>query len=506
MSKSKILTYTILFLIILLTVDISLWTLYPQSIRLDEAQSIWYYTKSVPAFLKLTAEDVHVPLYGFILHFWLQIWGNSIIAARTLSLIFFVLTVPMLFKLIKEVSNKRVALFTAFLFSLSPFIVWYSNEARMYTLFLLATTINHYYFLKVYNSDGRTGKFGLFLSMVMGLYSHYFFIFLLITQALFVISKLFGFIRTDVDFNHPPAVSQFTRYKAFAVQYFKQLMFAGLLLIPWLLYVASLGYASNSSPLIPRPTTFNIFQTFANFLFGFQTQTIQGLLISLWPLLVLFILFVFTNRKRIDTMHFEYFVMVTFLPVFFAFVASYIHPLFLSRYLIFVTPTLFFIIAAVIMSYPKKTANIIITTVVFFSVLLLLNQNVSASTPVKENYRGVADYLNSHAKPEDVIAISTPFTIYPVEYYYTGQTRIETIPQWDRYVQGPIPVFSIAELKKQIDTDKEKYASIFVVLSYDQGYENQIKKYMDEHYQLEKVSKFSQGLQIREYKLRYDIK
>jgi len=86
---------------------------------------------------------------------------------------------------------------------------------------------------------------------------------------------------------------------------------------------------------------------------------------------------------------------------------------------------------------------------VFLTVmfLLLLNQNISASTPVKENYKGVADYLNLHVKPDDIIALSAPFTIYPIEYYYKGQAGIDTIPKWNRFAHGPIPSFHRIYLK-----------------------------------------------------------
>lgn len=82
---------TVLALTLIAGVCLSInWlTLSSQSIRLDEAQSIWVSTKSVPTIITLTSQDVHVPLYGVLLHFWLQFFGNTILAARSLSLLFF---------------------------------------------------------------------------------------------------------------------------------------------------------------------------------------------------------------------------------------------------------------------------------------------------------------------------------------------------------------------------------------------------------------------------------
>src|SRR5687767_9353495 len=55
---------------------------------------------------------------------------------------------------------------------------------------------------------------------------------------------------------------------------------------PWLAFMISEGVASSTQPQIPPPTSFNIFQTFITFIFGFQSSNIQAVFISLWPLFV----------------------------------------------------------------------------------------------------------------------------------------------------------------------------------------------------------------------------
>jgi mannosyltransferase len=493
-------------IVILIITAVSIMTLFMQSIRLDEAQSIWVYTKSVPAFLRLTAEDVLVPLYGTILHFWMQLFGTNILATRTLSFIFFVLTVPVLYHLAKAAGNKQVATVTILFFAFSPFIVWYSNETRMYTLFLFVTAVNNLFFFKLFKSDGLSGKLGFFLSAVAGIYTHYLFIFQVVTQSLFVFAKLTGIIKSIDDFNYAPTVSSWGRYKHFAKIYFSLLIPALSTLIPWVMYVLNLGSISNSLPFIQTPTTFNIFQIFVQFLFGFQTSAVQGALISLWPLIILMIFIVFTQRKQLSISNIEYFIMITFLPILIIFAVSFIRPIFLARYLIFVTPTLFILLSAVFLSYSKRMMYVGVLAFCTITFFLLLNQNVSAQTPVKENYRGASEYLNEFAKPQDIIAVSSPFTIYPIEYYYTGDANISTIPQWNRFAHGPIPPFSEQKFVTQITDDKKLYRYMYLVLSYNQGYEPKIISYMDKHYQLKTVRNFSEGLQIRVYQLRYDNK
>ncbi|HEX8924028.1 MAG TPA: glycosyltransferase family 39 protein [Patescibacteria group bacterium] len=477
----------LLLIIILLSAGISIFSLYRLSIRLDEAQSIWMSTKSIAALLKITAEDVNLPLYGAILHFWMQFWGTRIEMVRTLSLIFFIATLPVLYSMAEESSNKTMALLTVALFSFSPFIIWYTSEARTYTLFALISSLNHLFFLRYLRSKGDSGKLGYFLSTVAGLYTHYFFLFFLASQALYATISI---IRK--------------KERRYLWGYYGIMLAAFACFSPWIYYVVKEGTASNTQPLIPPPTSFNIIQAIVNFIFGFQSLPLQSALISLWPISLILLFFALTQKDKLGTKNLGYFFIMTFLPIAMVFTASYVRPIFLSRYLILATPSLFLLIAWMLLNHPRKISFYLSSLSLVIMFGLLLFQNISASTPVKEDYRGATKYLESHAGPQDVVAISAPFTIYPIEYQYHGTAKLETIPLWDRYVYGPIPVYSREKLVSQINAYRQQYQDVFVVLSYDQGYESDIKDYLDHNLERLSLEKFSETIEVREYKLRYN--
>jgi mannosyltransferase len=493
----------IYFILISVSIGVSIYTLFFQSIRLDEAQSIWVSTKSLQQILYLDAQDVLVPLYEILLHFWMQIFGNTIVVARSLSFIFFLGTIPVLYLLAKETSNTRVALITITLFSLSPFIMWYSSEARMYTLFALVTTANNLFFMRFVKSAGKSSKTGFFVTAILGLFTHYFFIFLMVTQFFYLFWR--AIVKPDYEIGvkdmlqkpHRRSLNLFWLYIALA---------SGVMVffIPWLVYFIRLGAAANTQPLIQAPTSYNFFLSFVNFLFGSQSQTVQSILISLWPVFVLGLFFVFTKREEQAGEGVIYFAFATFLPVILIFLGSFFKPIFLTRYLILVTPTLFILIAWMFSGYHVKGSRIFFGILFSVMLVLLVYQNIATSTPLKENYAGVSAYLESHATPSDVIAVSTPFTIYPIEYTYQGNTKIDTIPLWDRFAQGAIPAYSQAKLIAQLTTYKTQYTDLYVVLSYDQGYEDAIKQYLDKHYKRLVLKEFSPGLELREYRLRYN--
>ncbi len=76
--------------------------------------------------------DVHPPLYYLLLHGWMVLFGDGIMAARSLSTVFGVVTLAMRFA--RWLANERAALMAGWLMAIMPMAVRYSREARMYAL------------------------------------------------------------------------------------------------------------------------------------------------------------------------------------------------------------------------------------------------------------------------------------------------------------------------------------------------------------------------------------
>ncbi len=494
-----------IILVTLIFAVLSALSLYSQSIRLDESQSLWIATKSVPGVVQFTAENTGTPLYNLLLHFWVQVFGTTTLSTRSLSFLFFVLTLPAVYLFAREASDSRVGFLTVVLFALSPFVLWFSNETQMYTLFTLVTAVNHYYFLRLFNTEGKRGRLGFFLSSAAGFFTHYFFIFLVISQGIFLLIKFVSEFPRQGVFSFWSLRKYFQTDGRMVWSFIYLESAAFLVFLPWVFYVAGFGFTASLQPAVPRPTLLNILQTLFSFVFGFQNPALQALVLSLWPLLVIFLFFAFTSRRQIPLRAGTYFVLVTFLPILLVFAASYIGPIFLSRYLIFVIPTMFFLIAWTILNYSRRLSSAVIAGLLVVMVGLLIYQDASATTPVKENYRQVSTYLNTKVTPRDIVAVSAPFTVYPIEYYYLGPAKIVTIPYWNLSGSGPVPAFSLNGLTTQVAAYKAVYSRIFLVLSYDQGYQQTIQNYFDKNYQLLSVRNFRPGIEVRVYRLRYDI-
>jgi uncharacterized membrane protein len=100
----------------------------------DEAYSLLLSEKSPRLIWFTTTRDVHPPLYYLLLHYWMTLSGNSVLAVRGLSALVDVGTVLLGMKLMSLVASRRATWIAALLLALLPISVRYSQEVRMYTM------------------------------------------------------------------------------------------------------------------------------------------------------------------------------------------------------------------------------------------------------------------------------------------------------------------------------------------------------------------------------------
>ena len=111
------------------------------SIWVDEAVSWKQAGKPFLKMLSTTARDNYPPLYNIILNFTITLFGDSETALRAPSALLGVGTVYLLYWLGTLLWDRTTGLIAALLLALSGFHVWYSTEARMYTLLSFTATL-----------------------------------------------------------------------------------------------------------------------------------------------------------------------------------------------------------------------------------------------------------------------------------------------------------------------------------------------------------------------------
>jgi uncharacterized membrane protein len=103
----------------------------------DEALSVNIASLPLDQIPDALRHDGHPPLYYFLLHIWIDVFGDGDVAVRALSGLLSLLTLPLVWFAGKRVGGRPVAWIAALVVGLSPYAFRYATEARMYALVML---------------------------------------------------------------------------------------------------------------------------------------------------------------------------------------------------------------------------------------------------------------------------------------------------------------------------------------------------------------------------------
>ena len=189
--RSTLVILILLLLITFLALGLRLYDLDGQSLWYDEGFSVYLARMEPGEITTRTAADIQPPLYYYLLYGWIELFGDSERAVRSLSVLFGVLTVPLMYGVGWQLFRSRLAgLLAALLVAVSPLHVWYGQEARMYTLLTFLCLLSSYLLLLV--SDAKRWWQILILwiiytlANVAALYTHYFAAFVMVFQAAYI--------------------------------------------------------------------------------------------------------------------------------------------------------------------------------------------------------------------------------------------------------------------------------------------------------------------------------
>lgn len=144
-----------------------------QSLWSDEGNSVALTRHSFADIAQRTAFDIHPPLYYWLLKLWTIPFGDSEIAVRSLSAVLGVGLVILTWRLGTRLFNQQIGGGAALLAAISPFQIYYAQEARMYMLLTVLATLTVLAVVELVESPGW-GWRGVFVGCVVaGLYTHY---------------------------------------------------------------------------------------------------------------------------------------------------------------------------------------------------------------------------------------------------------------------------------------------------------------------------------------------
>lgn len=438
--------FLILFLILLIGSCLRFYQLGEKSLWTDELVVISNAVNlvDIKSFLAHTRGDDLPRFYSLLFKFWMSL-GDSEFTMRTLSVIFGCLSILVTYAVCRLFFDTKTSLSAALLTAISPFLLLYDREIRMYSLFALFSLLSTYFFIRSLRED-RKGLWIFYTVInVLNIYTHYYAFLVLGVQWLFVAIRFRNYkkiLKPWIVANGIIFLFFMVRLSAFIqdVAYFA----------PW-------AIPRERFPFIFGKHVVEFFYIFFSFSAG---QTILPWN-SIAPLIFLAVLlcFVVAVKKGIsfsqDTL---YLVLLIFIPI----IVGILFRISLPRYFIFVAPVFFILIARGFWLLPKKimmvTALIVGVGWSFGLANYYQNKQFHIMAHV-DPWREAAQFLKENVtEDEEVVGIG--IGVVPLRHYYGG----------------PVPGFSGEVLVNKVrELDESGTKKIWLIYTYREEYENWLK-------------------------------
>ncbi len=144
------------------------------SIWFDESYSAYLVRGDFSDIWSMTGRDVHPPLFYFLLKIWSSIFGYTDFSMRFMSIFFGALGIIFTFQLLKRWFNVKTASIATLALSLSPMLIRYGQEMRMYTL-VFFIVVAATYVLDLMLETKKTRYHILYAVLIsLGMWTHYF--------------------------------------------------------------------------------------------------------------------------------------------------------------------------------------------------------------------------------------------------------------------------------------------------------------------------------------------
>ena len=387
-----------------------------QSLWRDEVDVVRFSGEALPTLLQnFFKQGENGPLYYVIHHYWLGIFGDSESALRLPSVLFGAATVPVIYRLGRQLLDPVTATLGALLAAVSPYYVWYSQDAKMYPLLVLITATSFYLYLLALQSGRKVAWAGYVVATTIGLYTHFFFALVVLAQI--VIFWLF--------FRDP-------RVRAWWVS-------MGLLTLPYL----PLAIWEVPTLLTPPATAYPAFSPtgiatvlLVAFTGGFSpVPPALSLGLAVFMLASALTLYLGVDKqvsggwlpdasRRLSRpiVHQGVAVLSVWVlaPLAGFILISMRLPLFTDRYLIIVTPAFYLVVAAGFVALTGRWRIALLSSLFLWLGISVYSLMWQSHTTIKSDFRSAAASFETLAGPGDLVIFDMPYVRYTFQYYYRG--------------------------------------------------------------------------------------
>jgi mannosyltransferase len=394
------------------------WRLSAPSLWLDEGSTWAISGHSFSDLLRALwhSEADAGALYLVIEHAWLAVWGVSVVALRSLSVVFAVLTIPLFFGLARRVLTRTAALAATTMLAFNAFFLVYARDARMYTLVLALCVAATYCFVRLIESEPSTQWLALYVvAATAAIYTHAF--------ALLVVAAHVVSVAALPD--------RRARLRSFLVP-------AGLIAV---LSLPLFGYVVFSSARgvdwVP-PLKFGQLEQFARDLTGasrFVAPVVGSVVVGCSGVIVIRTLR--TAGRTVQLWRTALPLVLFVVPIVGTAAVSLVKPFFVSRYLFIALPGYILSLGLVFERVAQRSRRVLLAVVVaLIAIAGPVIIGMWHHAPVSENWRGAEQYVAMAYTPGDSIVVPLCH-VHAFGYYAAHDARLTHVrPTWD-FPYGP---------------------------------------------------------------------
>ena len=412
--------------VVLLTVAaLGLRLLVTRGLWLDEATT--WYQASLPSLGimldDIRTTDVHPPLHHVISWFAVRAFGDGELALRLPSIAAGVALVPALYATARELWDSRTGLIVASLATAAPILVWYSQEARMYSLLLLFGVLAAWAQARALRTGSPYALVAYGASAAAVIYTQYFGVFLVIALQL---AFLTGALRRRRELDGSPRPLMGLAAATLLI---------ALLVIPLAPFAldqfaaneaAGRGFQQPSQAGGDVSETGNEISAYAAItnvvwaLWGYHAGDTMASVGALWPLGLLLMLVLLGRGSSPATRLVATAALLP--PVLLTLIATQKPFLFELRYALPAVPFLVLLGGRAIASWPHgRRASMIAATLATVTLLIgLADQQLNGTNPRFYDFEGALSEVSERAGKGDVLLHSPAFLDNVIRYYDPG--------------------------------------------------------------------------------------
>jgi hypothetical protein len=475
-SRNEFLLFNVIFPV-LLTGAGFIWKLLfitHRDISLDEPFTIYHAQQSIWHILSMPAQgEPNPPLFTLLLHFWIKMTGIGPVAVRLLPLLFNSLTVLFLYFSGKQFFGFWAGVLASGMFLFSNFHFFHGLEARTYSLLSLATASSLYFILHLVKEPGsKKLTIALIISNLALVYSHYFGWFVVIMQLAWV----FFYIR-EKNICRNILISfgvTVVAYLPFFLILFRQFLKSSQ--GTWVEPPKSGGeYFYQLQHFVNHPEVFNAV------LWVLASGVVYMIFMKSWK----------SINKDLLILFFWWFVPFTIM-----FFVSFEIPVFITRYLLFISVGLYLFVAVAVTQLFNHNTYLVPVAVI---ILLAMMANRMKILPDEFSYREVTEatsFVRDQKRADDVLIIHPYWADMEFAYYFDHTIFADAENFHEQLSQQQIfPVWGL-EHAKSVAGKNTSGRIIYYLNGPRPGEDDGIYKYLKENYTMIDSTGFPQTYTI----------